>query len=159
MERIVILGAGMAGFGAAHRLLSEGVRPTIYEKNPYWGGHAASYDHGNGFVYDEGPHVSFTKIERLKELFAESVHHEYFEHKEKVTNYWKGFWIKHPAQCNLYGLPTDILVPILRDFIEAQQSTKNRYPSLCGLALCQLWQDLRRNISDGVHGQVPHDHG
>lgn len=121
MAKIAILGSGMAGFGAAHRLNTEGLQATMYDKNSYYGGHTTSYIHDSGFVYDEGPHVSFTKIERLRELFAANVSHEYFEWKEKVTNYWKGYWIKHPAQCNLYGLPVDLVVDILRDFAEASQ--------------------------------------
>lgn len=32
---IVILGSGMAGFGAMHRLQAEGLKPSIYEKQPY----------------------------------------------------------------------------------------------------------------------------
>ena len=34
MTKIAILGAGMAGFGAAHRLYSEGVPSVLYEKKP-----------------------------------------------------------------------------------------------------------------------------
>lgn len=121
MRTIAILGSGMAGFGAAHRLGTEGIQATMYDKNSYYGGHTTSYKHANGFLYDEGPHVSFTKIERLKELFASNVNREYFEWKEKVTNYWRGHWIKHPAQCNLYGLPVDLVVDILKDFTEASR--------------------------------------
>ena len=39
-----------------------------------------------------------------------------------ANNYWKGYWIKHPAQCNLYGLPTDLVVAILRDLIALQNN-------------------------------------
>ena len=49
MERIAILGSGMAGFGAAHRFHTEGHRATLYEKRPYHGGHTASYAFDNGF--------------------------------------------------------------------------------------------------------------
>jgi protoporphyrinogen oxidase len=38
-----------------------------------------------------------------------------------INNYWRGYWVKHPAQCNLYGLPTDLVVDVVRDFIGAQQ--------------------------------------
>jgi protoporphyrinogen oxidase len=37
-----------------------------------------------------------------------------------VNNYWKGHWIKHPAQCNLHGLPHDLVVDCLHDFIRAE---------------------------------------
>ena len=39
----------------------------------------------------------------------------------KVNNYWKGHWIKHPAQVNLYGLPAELIVKVIKDFVDAQQ--------------------------------------
>ena len=43
MPNIVVLGTGMAGFGAAHRLHAEGITPVMYDKNAYHGGHTASF--------------------------------------------------------------------------------------------------------------------
>ncbi len=120
MTKIAILGSGMAGFGAAHRLHAEGMPSTLYEKRPYHGGHTSSYKFEDRYVFDEGPHVSFTKNERIKALFAESVHNEYLSFATKVNNHWKGYWIKHPAQINLYGLPGDLVAKIIRDFVHAQ---------------------------------------
>jgi protoporphyrinogen oxidase len=129
MTRIAILGAGMAGFGAAHRLNQEGTSAIIYDKNPYHGGHTASFRYDNGFIFDEGPHISFTKDGRIRELFADSVGQEYETFKAYVNNYWRGHWLKHPAQCNLYGLPTDLVVAILCDFIKlrAESGPVNNY--------------------------------
>lgn len=121
MTNIAILGAGMAGFGAAHWLNTKGLRPVIYEKNTYHGGHAASYN-CNGFIFDDGPHISFTKDEHIQKLFAKSVDQEYERIQASTNNYWKGHWIKHPAQCNLYGLPEDIVVDVLVDFIHAENN-------------------------------------
>lgn len=120
MENIAILGSGMAGFGAAHRLHVEGHRAVLYEKRPYYGGHTASYAFANGFTIDEGPHVSFTNVERIQKLLADSVNQKFERLRTKVNNHWKGHWIKHPAQCNLYGLPQDLTINILKDFIHAQ---------------------------------------
>jgi protoporphyrinogen oxidase len=119
MSAISILGAGMAGFGAAYRLYSEGISSVMYEKNSYHGGHAASFQI-NGFIFDDGPHISFTKNERIQKLLAENVDQQYEFVQARSNNYWKGYWIKHPAQCNLYGLPHKTVVDILHDFIVAQ---------------------------------------
>ena len=119
---VAIVGTGMAGFGAFHRLHTDGVRPVLYDKNDHYGGHTSSHRFDGGFVVDEGPHVSFTKVERLQRLFADNVGHDYQVLTTRVNNYWKGHWIKHPAQCNLHGLPTDLVVDILRDFVTAQHS-------------------------------------
>jgi protoporphyrinogen oxidase len=119
MSGAVILGAGMAGLGAAHRFRSSGVEPVIYDRNSFPGGHAATFRHGD-FVFDDGPHISFTKDERIQKLFAESVGGRYEVLQTRVNNYWRGYWIKHPAQCNLHGLPEDLVIGVIRDFVEAE---------------------------------------
>lgn len=120
MTQVVILGAGMAGFGAAHRLHAEGLGSVMYEQKPYHGGHTASYRH-EGFIFDDGPHISFTKEGRIQQLFADSVQQQFETIHAYVNNYWQGQWIKHPAQCNLYGLPPALLVDILADMVDAKQ--------------------------------------
>jgi len=125
METVSILGTGMAGWGAAYRLQQEGVPTITYDKNAYHGGHTASFKHDTGFTFDEGPHVSFTKNERLQKLFAESVDGKFEVIRARPNNYWKGHWIKHPAICNLSGLPTDLVVKCLTDFIAAQRDQEN----------------------------------
>ena len=124
-ERVAILGTGMAGFGAAHRLHEEGIASITYDKNEYFGGHTASFKHPTGFIFDEGPHVSFTKHERLQKLFADCVDDKYEVIHARPNNYWKGRWIKHPAICNLSALPTDLVVSCLRDFIQAHHDQEN----------------------------------
>ena len=77
MPNIVVLGSGMAGFGAAYRLHSEGIKPVMYDQNSYYGGHTASFRHDEGFVFDLGPHISFTKDPRIQDLLANSVDQQY----------------------------------------------------------------------------------
>lgn len=126
MKKIAILGAGMAGFGAAHRLYNEGLRPILYEKKHYHGGNSASYNFNDEFIFDRGPHISFTKDKRIQELFARSVHQRYEIIKTGVNNYWKGYWIKHPAQCNLYGLPQGLIDTIINDFRNVRDCSSGR---------------------------------
>jgi len=116
-----ILGAGMAGLGAAHRLREAGASSILYERNAYPGGHTYTFRYEGGFMFDDGPHISFTQNERIQNLLAESVGNEYEIVQNQVNNYWRGYWIKHPAQCNLHGLPEDLIVDIIRDFVEAQK--------------------------------------
>ncbi|RIH65691.1 FAD-binding protein [Mariniphaga sediminis] len=120
MSNIVIIGAGMAGLGAAHHFKENNIKATIFEKNNYFGGHAATFEK-DGFIFDDGPHISFTKNERLRKLFHESVNGKVENFKADVNNYWKGYWVKHPAQANLHGLPDDLVVKILREFFELSQ--------------------------------------
>jgi protoporphyrinogen oxidase len=110
----------MAGFGAAHRVHEAGAKAVLFDKRSHFGGHTASFTYPGGITFDEGPHVSFTKHERIQKLLAEAVDQKYETFHTKVNNYWKGFWVKHPAQINLYGLPPELIVNVLRDFVEAQ---------------------------------------
>ena len=119
---IVILGTGMAGLGAAHHLTQAGVGYKAFDKNAYPGGHTATFTSSSGFVFDDGPHISFTKNQRLKELFAANVNGEFETPIAVVDNYFRGHRIKHPVQCNLHGLPTDLVYACLVDFIAASQA-------------------------------------
>ncbi len=119
MENVLVLGSGMGGLGAAHRLAAEGRRPVLYDKNPYPGGHTASFRRGAGFIFDVGPHISFTRDARIQELFADSVAHEYQTIQVRLNNYWQGYWPLHPVQLHLHGLPEEVVVQVIADFVAA----------------------------------------
>jgi protoporphyrinogen oxidase len=121
MPNIVVLGSGMAGFGAAYRLHGEGITPTMYDKNNYRGGHTASFRNETGFLFDVGPHISFTKDTRIQSLFAESVEQAYETVQINLNNYWRGHWPLHPVQLHLHGLPEDTIVKVISDFVEQHQ--------------------------------------
>ena len=122
MPNIVVLGSGMGGFGAAHRLHAEGIQPVMYDKSTYHGGHTASFRFDSGFLFDLGPHISFTKDPRIQELFADSVDQRYESVQVNLNNYWRGYWPQHPVQLHLHGLPEDIIVKVIEDFVEVHQA-------------------------------------
>ena len=109
----------MAGFGAAHHLHENGLVAKLYEARARPGGLATSYANGDGFIFDEGVHISFSSNSRIRDLFAKSVGGEYTSAKIYCNNYWRGYWMKHPAQVNLHGLPTDMIVNCIKDFVAA----------------------------------------
>jgi len=112
----------MAGFGAAYRLHAEGVTPVMYDKNSYHGGHTASFRREGDFLFDVGPHISFTKDPRIQDLFADSVDQQYETVQIHLNNYWRGYWPRHPVQLHLHGLPEDVIVKVITDFAEARQT-------------------------------------
>lgn len=118
--KTVVIGSGMAALGATYRLHQEGVQPILYDKNFFPGGHTASFAHETGFVFDDGPHISFTKNQRLQGLLSANVHGHFETLQCRVNNYWQGYWIKHPAQCNLHGLPAELVEQILAEFTELE---------------------------------------
>jgi len=117
VTRVAVLGTGMSACGAADRLRSEAVETVLYDKNPYAGGHTITLKYEGGFLFDIGPHVSFTKDERIQDVFAESIGGAYETHAYEFSNYWQGCFVGHPAQTNLYGLPTDVIVKVIADFV------------------------------------------
>lgn len=126
---VVVLGSGMAGFGAAYRLHAEGIAPLMYDKNSFYGGQTTSFRYETGFLFDMGPHISFTKGTRIQDLFADSVQQQYETIQINLNNYWHGYWPKHPAQLHLHGLPEETIVKVVSDFVEArrlpEESSKN----------------------------------
>jgi protoporphyrinogen oxidase len=122
MSAIAILGTGMGALGAAYRLRGEKGATVLYDKNPYFGGHTATFRHPTGFSFDSGPHVSFTKDERIQSLFAGAVNDAYEAVQYCINNYWQGHWFPHPVQCNLFGLPPDVVTKILVSFIQEERA-------------------------------------
>lgn len=126
---ILVLGSGMAALGASHQLNEAGVRPRLFDKNAYPGGHTATFEDGDGFLFDDGPHISFTKNTRLQDLFAGNVGGAFETLRAYVNNYYRGVWVKHPAQVNLHNLPLDLKVRCLLDFIEAAAAEDRQSPA------------------------------
>jgi len=123
---IVVLGTGMAGFGAAYRLYQEGIAPVMYDKNPYYGGHTMSFRYESGFLFDVGPHISFTKDTRIQELFAESVGGQYETIPISLNNYWKGYWPPHPVQLHMHSLPEETIIKVITDFVDERNAPERQ---------------------------------
>jgi zeta-carotene desaturase len=57
---VAVVGGGLAGLAAACALGSTGFGVTLFERRPYLGGRASSYQHpGTGEVVDNCQHVLF----------------------------------------------------------------------------------------------------
>lgn len=98
-NNVVVIGSGMAGFGAASRLNAEGIRPVVYDRNDYYGGHTASFRDASGFLFDLGPHISFTKDARIQNLLASHVDQQYEALQVKLDNYWQGLRLTIRCSC------------------------------------------------------------
>jgi protoporphyrinogen oxidase len=112
--KIIIVGGGPTGLGAAYRLHELGYDNwKLYEKNEYVGGHATSHRDSRGFVWDEGGHVIFSHypyFDRLVDTMLGS------EENRLVRESWivKGeSWIPYPFQNNIRYLPKPMQVSCL----------------------------------------------
>ena len=67
---VAIAGGGLAGLAAACALSNAGFRVTLFEKRPFLGGRASSYEHpGTGEVVDNCQHVLFRVCTNLIEFY------------------------------------------------------------------------------------------
>ena len=105
-EKIVIIGAGPTGLGAAYRLHELGYQNwALYEKSDHVGGHSASHVDKHGFVWDEGGHVIFSHypyFDRIVDRMLGSEIHE------RIRESWivaRDAWVPYPFQNNLRYLP------------------------------------------------------
>jgi len=67
---VAIAGGGLAGLAAGCALAESGFRVTLFERRPYLGGRASSYQHpGTGEIVDNCQHVLFGCCTNLLEFY------------------------------------------------------------------------------------------
>ena len=110
----LVLGAGIAGLGALHTLHQRPIVSKGIEKDETYGGLCSSFTI-NGFRFDRFIHLSFSGKEEVNEIFSK-VEGGIYRHKPNPSNIYKGKWIKHPAQNNLYVLDEEEKNIIIEDF-------------------------------------------
>src|SRR5262249_10297720 len=65
--------------------------------------------------------------ERIQGILADAVDGEFHDLPYSLNNYWRGYWLPHPVQTNLYGLPHDLIERIVAD-VEARDAEPERAP-------------------------------
>jgi protoporphyrinogen oxidase len=69
--RIAVIGAGVTGLVAAHRLAGAGHRPEVFERWPGLGGQGATIDVGDGVLLERYYHHWFTSDRHMRALYEE----------------------------------------------------------------------------------------
>ena len=117
----LILGAGISGLGAAYACHQAGKKAVVGEQDDTYGGLCGSFEI-QGFRFDRFVHLTFAKDERVNALFHQSCG-ELIKHVPNPYNLYKGKWIKHPAQNNLFPLSDDEKRLIIHDFLHRPSAT------------------------------------
>lgn len=91
VNKVIVIGAGIAGLASALRLRAKGYEVAVFEANAYAGGKLHAFE-TKGYRFDYGPSL-FTMphyVEELFELYEESPksHFDYYR-KDTICNY---FW-------------------------------------------------------------------
>ena len=110
MENL-ILGAGLAGLGAAYA--SEFQYP-IFEAEAFPGGLCSGFEI-QGFRFDRGVHLSFTNSGVVRGVFDQIPYNSYHPYPR---NWYYDRWIKHPVQNNLFPLPVEKKIRAVEAFLE-----------------------------------------
>ena len=136
MKKIIILGAGPTGLGAAYQLRKHDYKNwQIYEKNNYIGGLSASFKDEKGFTWDIGGHVIFSGNDRFNKLVDSLLGNEMLTFSRESWIWLKDSFIKYPFQNNFHlhpdkGIVLKCVLGLL-DNLNKKDSYKNFEEWIC----------------------------
>ena len=110
---IVILGAGIAGLGAALRARELNRQAVVFEARDRAGGLLDNFT-VDGFRFDHAVHLSFANEPEVRAIFDRT---PYLTHPADSYCWDDGYWLKHPVQNNLYPLPPEQRAAMIKSFL------------------------------------------
>jgi protoporphyrinogen oxidase len=126
MRKIVIIGAGPTGLGAAYRLQELGYEDfVVLESRTGAGGLASSETSRNGFIYDIGGHVLFSHFRYFDELFDRMLGDDYRELRRESWIWMLDHFVPYPFQNNIRFLPREATLACLLGIVEAQAAERS----------------------------------
>lgn len=144
--KVVILGAGPCGLGAAFRLRELGFQDfEIFEASDHPGGLASSYVDPAGFTWDVGGHVQFSHYPDFDRVMDLALPDGWLEHKRESWIWLLDRFVPYPFQANLWRLPADQIEKCVSGLEQAQTKTmKLRHfgdwmDSSFGSGICDLF--------------------
>ncbi|MCX5867412.1 MAG: NAD(P)-binding protein, partial [Proteobacteria bacterium] len=117
-ERVIIVGAGLAGLSAAREL---GPGCEVFERENEAGGLCRS-ERVEGFTFDYGGHLLHFRDRRVRELVFGLLGPDLIEHKRSAWIYSKNTFTPFPFQVHLHGLPLPVVWECLWGFVKAQSA-------------------------------------
>ncbi len=149
-KRIIIIGGGPTGCGAARRLSELGYDNWhLYERDPVFGGLAGSMTDENGFTWDIGGHVIFSHFTEFDALVDEMLGDDRLEHERESWIRLQNTWVPYPFQNNVRYLPPDALLECLMGLIEVHgQERSTRRPSSARSA--NFGEFIRTTFGSGI---------
>jgi protoporphyrinogen oxidase len=120
-DRVVILGAGPTGLGAAHRLRELGhTEFVVLERSNQVGGLATSFVDARGFTWDVGGHIQVSHYPYFDELLTLALGDQWLHHRRDGRVYACGQFIPYPFQSNLAALPPPARWDCIRGMLDAR---------------------------------------
>lgn len=104
--RILIIGAGPAGLGVAHRLRQLGFgNYLLAEAASHPGGLSSSFTDSLGFTWDVGGHILFSHYPYFDRLMDSLLGNEWLSHRREAWIWLKERFVPYPFQHNIRYLP------------------------------------------------------
>jgi len=124
-KRILIVGAGPCGLGAAWRLHELGFENyTVFEKNDYVGGLSASFSDDKGFTWDVGGHIQFSHFDYFDRIMETVLPEDRWVSHERESWIWmRNRFIPYPLQYNIGMLPEKEMFECLAGLINCSNSS------------------------------------
>jgi len=118
--KILIIGAGATGLGAAWRLQEQGHTDwQLLEADAVAGGLAASFVDEKGFTWDIGGHVQFSHYEYFDKVMMDLLGADGWLHHQRESWVWmRNRFIPYPFQNNIRRLPPDDLEKCLTGLVQ-----------------------------------------
>ncbi len=121
--KIVILGGGPTGLGAAWRLKELGHKDwKLFEKESYWGGLSTSFMDDDGFCWDVGGHVLFSHYPYFDTVMDTLLGEKegWVFHDREAWIWMQDGFVPYPLQNNIHLLPKHIFLECLVGIIDAR---------------------------------------
>lgn len=119
--KIVIIGAGPTGLGAAYRLKELEYNDfQLYERSPHIGGLASSFTDSAGFTWDIGGHVMFSHYKYYDQVFDKLMGDDFQWNMRESWVRMFDTWVPYPFQNNIRYLPREVCYECLVGLVEAQ---------------------------------------
>lgn len=150
--KILIIGAGPTGLGAAWRLNEIGHSDfLVVDQNPYVGGLAASFLDSKGFTWDFAVHVAHSHYPYVDQLMATILPDGFLTHERRSWIYTQKSFVPYPFQNNFRHLPSKSR----QDCLDGLSTRPPRSPN--GPSNFQDW--IREAFGDGIakHFMVPYN--
>ncbi len=121
MDKLVIIGAGLAGLSAAYHFEQQGFSNyQILEKDSAVGGLCKSFLI-DGFTFDYASHILYTEDSYAEELIKKNLLKNSFNSQlRKAFVYYRNVYTEFPFQGHLYGQDPDIVKDCLLGLFEVR---------------------------------------
>src|SRR4051812_24498634 len=120
-KKIVIIGAGPTGLGAAYRLKELGYQNFhMYERSDHLGGLASSFTDSAGFTWDIGGDVMVFPHKYFYKNFDHLMGSDFQMNNRECWVRMFDTWVPYPFQNNIRYLPKEVTYECLVGLIEAQ---------------------------------------